>query len=68
MWEKFGEFLSAEELNRAALAERNEGDSGGRENFGRKETAWIRRTQRSFLHGDVDCRALPRRLMQRSEN
>lgn len=27
MFEKFGEFDSAEELNRAALAQRNEGDA-----------------------------------------
>ena len=58
MWEKFGEFDSAEELNRAALAQRNEGDTEAVRTLA-EENGLDPEDAEEFLAGDVDFLALP---------
>lgn len=58
MWEKFGEFDSAEELNRAALAQRNEGDTEAVRTLA-EENGLDPEDAEEFLAGDVDLLALP---------
>ena len=58
MFEKFGEFDSAEELNRAALAQRNEGDTEAVRTLA-EENGLDPEDAEEFLAGDVDFLALP---------
>ena len=58
MFEKFGEFDSAEELNRAALAQRNEGDTEAVRTLA-EENGLGPEDAEEFLAGDVDFLALP---------
>lgn len=58
MFEKFGEFDSAEELNRAALAQRNEGDAEAVRALA-EENGLDSEDAEEFLAGDVDFLALP---------
>lgn len=58
MFEKFGEFDSAEELNRAALAQRNEGDEEAVRTLA-EENGLDPEDAEEFLAGDVDFLALP---------
>lgn len=58
MFEKFGEFDSAEELNRAALALRNEGDTEAVRALA-EENGLDPEDAEEFLAGDVDFLALP---------
>lgn len=58
MFEKFGEFDSAEELNRAALAQRNEGDEEAVRALA-EENGLDPEDAEDFLAGDVDFLALP---------
>lgn len=58
MWEKFGEFDSAEELNRAALAQRNEGDTEAVRTLA-EENGLDPEDAEEFLAGDADLLALP---------
>lgn len=58
MFEKFGEFDSAEELNRAALAQRNEGDTEAVRTLA-EENGLDPEDAEKFLAGDVDFLALP---------
>ena len=58
MFEKFGEFDSAEELNRAALAQRNEGDAEAVRALA-EENGLDPEDAEEFLAGDVDFLALP---------
>lgn len=58
MFEKFGEFDSAEELNRAALAQRNEGDEEAVRALA-EENGLDPEDAEEFLAGDVDFLALP---------
>lgn len=58
MWEKFGEFDSAEELNRAALAQRNEGDTEAVRTLA-EENGLDPEDAEDFLDGAVDFLVLP---------
>ena len=58
MWEKFGEFDSAEEMNRTALAQRNEGDTEAVRTLA-EENGLDPEDAEEFLAGDVDLLALP---------
>lgn len=58
MFEKFGEFDSAEELNRAALAQRNEGDTEAVRTLA-EENGLDPEDAEEFLAGDVYFLALP---------
>lgn len=58
MFEKFGEFDSAEELNRAALAQRNEGDAEAVRTLA-EENGLDPEDAEDFLDGAVDFLVLP---------